>query len=113
MAQRSLSVSRVSADALATLGNQIKLGRRNRRWTLSDLAARLGVDRRTVANIENGSPTTSIGLVFDAATLVGVNLFGLDGAELARARRAGEETLALMPERVRRPRTDDDGDFAF
>jgi len=114
VARHSAAVSRAAADALGVLGNQIKLARLARGWSLADTAARLGVDRRTVSSIEAGSSRVAIGTVFNAAVLVGVDLFGLSGTELTRARRQGEETLALMPERVRRPpRKDSDDDFAF
>jgi transcriptional regulator with XRE-family HTH domain len=107
-------VSRASADALGVLANQIKLARHARNWSIADMAARLGVNPRTVSKIESGSPTVSIGTVFNAAFLVGVNLFGLSGPELARARRAGEETLVLLPEKVRKPVGKSSADdFAF
>ena len=114
MARHYVSVSRASGDALRVLGNQIKLARQARGWRLEDTAVRLGVDRRTLSAIEHGSPGSSIGTVFNAAFLVGVNLFGLEGDELARARRQGEDTLALLPSRVRRPiRKDASDDFDF
>lgn len=114
MPGRKTAVSRASQDALGVLGNQIKLARRARGWTIADLAARLSVNPRTVTNIELGSPSVAIGTVFNAAFTVGVNLFGLEGPELARARRQGEETLALLPSRIRRPIVKDDpDDFAF
>ena len=47
--------------------------------------------------MENGSPTVAIGTVFNAAFLLGVDLFGLDRTGLPRRRR-GEDTLALLPE---------------
>jgi transcriptional regulator with XRE-family HTH domain len=114
MPGRAIAVSRASADALRILGNQVKLARHARGWTIADFAARLGVAPRTIAKIESGSPSVSIGTVFNAAFLAGVNLFGLEGPELARARRQGEETLALLPSKVRKPVVkDDDDDFAF
>ena len=39
-----------------------------------ELAARLGVNTRTVAALETGSPSVSIGTVFNAALLVGFHL---------------------------------------
>lgn len=114
MTRRRVAVTRASGDALAVLGNQIKLARSGRGWSMADLAARLGVNPRTVANLEAGVSTVSIGTVFNAAFLVGVDLFGLSGPELARARRAGEETLALLPAKVRKPVVKDAGDdFSF
>ena len=103
MSKRGVAVTRASGDALAVLGNQIRLARHGLGWTIADLAARLGVNPRTVTNLEAGVPTVSIGTVFNAAFLVGVDLFGLDGHELARARRAGDDTLALLPAKVRKP----------
>ncbi len=103
MSRRSMAASRASADALGVLGNQIRLARHARGWSIADFAARLAVNPRTVSHVESGSPTVTIGTVFNAAFLVGVDLFGLTGPELARARRQGEETLALLPAQVRRP----------
>jgi transcriptional regulator with XRE-family HTH domain len=114
MSKMSVITSRATRDALGVLGNQIKLGRYARGWTLADMAARLGVNPRTATAIEAGSATVAIGTVFNAAALVGVDLFGLSGPDLARARRAGEETLALLPEKVRKPQVKDSAnDFAF
>jgi transcriptional regulator with XRE-family HTH domain len=107
-------VSRASEDALQVLGNQIRLARQAQGWTQADTAARLGVNRRTVMGIEAGSSGAAIGTVFNAAFLVGVDLFGLTGPDLARARRQGEETLALLPAKVRKAAPkDSDDDFTF
>lgn len=106
MSKRTIVTSRPSADALAVLGQQIHEGRLAKGWTVLDFAGRLGADPRTVRAIETGSPTVSIGLVFNAAVLVGVRLFGLDPVELTEARRRGDDTLALLPSRVRPMRTD-------
>ena len=112
--RHNVAVSRAAADAMKILGQQIRAARTARHWTLVETAHRLGVDRRTVSSIESGSPGVAIGTVFTAAALVGVDLFGLSGPELARARRLGEETLALLPVRVRNTtRGDDDVDFDF
>lgn len=114
MVRKSVAVSRAAKDALGVLGNQIELGRHSRGWTAEDLANRLGVDRRTVRALEAGMPTVSIGIVFNAAFLVGVDLFGLSGPELARARQMGRETLALLPATVRRPKVKAGrNDFSF
>ena len=114
MTRKSVAVSLAAKDALGVLGNQIELGRHARGWTAEDLANRLGVDRRTVRSLEAGMPTVSIGVVFDAACLVGVDLFGMSGPELARARQMGRETLALLPAKVHRPKMKEGADdFAF
>src|SRR5262249_35002157 len=104
MAKTTIAVSRASSEALKLLGTQIKHARLERRWSQTDLAARIGVDFRTLASVERGMPNVAVGTVFNAAFTVGVNLFGLEGDELALARRRGEETLALMPKQARGPR---------
>lgn len=105
MAKHSVAVSRATQDALAVLGSQIRAARIARGWTQPELAARVGVHPRTISSLENGSPTVAIGTVFNAAFTTGVNLFGLEGDELALARRRGEETLALLPSHVRPSRS--------
>lgn len=114
MARTRVSPRRGAADAAAVLGQQIKIARMARKWTASELADRIGVDRRTVAAIEAGDPAVSLGNAFNAADLVGVPLFGAeDRAELARLRREGRDRLALLPTRVvgTRSTVEPDDDF--
>ena len=114
MARLHVSSRRGAADAAVVLGQQIKFARVARRWPATELAERIGVDRRTVAAIEAGDPSVSIGNVFNAADILGVPLFGAeDAAELSRLRREGRERLALLPTRVHRPKrsTEPDDDF--
>ncbi len=114
MARLRVSPRRGAADAAAVLGQQIKAARFARKWTAAELAARIGVDRRTVAAIEAGDTAVSIGNVFNAADILGVHLFGAeDKAELARLRREGRDRLALLPTRVHasRKKAEPDDDF--
>jgi transcriptional regulator with XRE-family HTH domain len=114
MARIRVSPRRGASDAAVVLGQQIKAGRIVRKWTAAELADRIGVDRRTVAAIEAGDPSVSLGNTLNAADIVGVPLFGAeDRAELARLRREGRDRLALLPTRVDKPRrrTEPDDDF--
>lgn len=105
MARYRMSPRRGAADAAAILGQQIKAARFARKWTAAELAARIGVDRRTIAAIEAGDPAVSIGNVFNAADILAVPLFGAeDKADLSRLRREGRDRLALLPTRVDPPR---------
>ena len=114
MVRRRISPRRGAADAVVVLGQQIKAARFARKWTASELAARIGVDRRTVAAIETGDPAVSIGNVFNAADILGVSLFGAeDRAELSRLRREGRDRLALLPTRVDGPRNKAEPDDDF
>ncbi|GAB3756822.1 helix-turn-helix transcriptional regulator [Microlunatus parietis] len=111
MAKKEVVPTRAAADALAVLGSQVRLARHDRNWTAADLGARIGVTARTVTAIERGSPGVAVGTVFNAASVVGLQLFGAGEAGLARLRRQGEERVALIPSREYAPRSakDDDG----
>ncbi|MGD9960144.1 helix-turn-helix transcriptional regulator [Nocardioides sp.] len=105
MARIRVSSRPGAADAAAVLGQQIKTARVARKWTATELAERIGVDRRTVAAIEAGEPSVSLGHAFNAADILGVPLFGAeDRVELLRLRREGRDRLALLPTRVDKTR---------
>jgi transcriptional regulator with XRE-family HTH domain len=112
MAKRELVVSPVARDVLLVLGQRIKVARIERGWTMADVASRSLTSTPTIRNIEAGAPGTAIGTVFQVAYLLGVPLFGIeDPAEIARLRRQGEDTLALLPSRVRSREVELDDDF--
>jgi transcriptional regulator with XRE-family HTH domain len=95
-------------EAARLLGASVRLGRRQRRWTVGELAERVGVSEATMLKVEHGDPGVRLGTAFEAAALVGVPLF--DESPSRRALEAGrlEDRLALLPERVRQPRHVDD-----
>jgi len=105
------ALSPQTLDAALVLGAQIAQARRARAWTGAELAERLGVSRRTVSNLERGAPNVTLGTAFEAATLLGISLFGAEGPELTRLARQGRDTLALLPRRVRSSREPVDDDF--
>ncbi len=100
-----------AVDATAVLGQRIRLARQQRGWTAAKLAQLLGVSRPTVTAIETGQLHVAVGTVFSAAALTGVRLFGAEGTELVRLRRAGADTLALLPARVHAEMIEIDDDF--
>jgi transcriptional regulator with XRE-family HTH domain len=103
-----------AAAAVQVIGLQIARARRGRRQTLDEVAERVGVSRKTLHEVEHGSPTVAIGTVFEVATLLGVPLFGaVDRSELSEIRDRLRDQLALLPARVREPvsRMDVDDDF--
>lgn len=105
MAKRSVPLRPHVQDALSVWGQLIKRGRLDRTWTAKDLAARANVSEQTVLAAEAGHRGTAVGTMMDLADLVGVPIFGIeDRSELAIRRRRGEEMLALLPSRVRRPK---------
>lgn len=89
------------------LGQQVRSGRIQRRWTVKELATRVGVSEVTMRKVERGDLSVALGTALEAASVVGIELYG--GAD----QRAGElrrlaDTLALLPAAARLPRTVDD-----
>lgn len=95
-------------EASSLLGERIRLGRRERGWTLEELAERVGVSVPTMRKIERGDPSVGLGTAFEAATLTGVALFHEDPSRLRlEAARVGDR-LAVLPRLVRKPAEVDD-----
>jgi DNA-binding XRE family transcriptional regulator len=95
-------------QAALLLGQLIKLGRKERRWTEEELAQRAGISRATLKNIEKGSLKCEIGLVFEVAALAGVHLFEPDRAQISTNIDMVKERLALLPKRVAHSKVVDD-----
>ena len=108
---KARTYSQYTKEAASLLGQLIKIERKKRRWTEKDLAERAGVARETIQRIERGDPTCSIGLVFEAASLVGVPLFGSDHTPLATHLDRTAEILSLLPKTVRKGKKAVDDDF--
>ncbi|ODT74413.1 MAG: transcriptional regulator [Pelagibacterium sp. SCN 64-44] len=102
MAARVRTYSFLTEEALRLLGKQIRLARKQRGMTESDLASRVGIARSTLQLIEKGDPRTEVGLVFEAATLVGVPLFVPEATTLSPQLERVDDKLALLPHSVRR-----------
>jgi transcriptional regulator with XRE-family HTH domain len=102
MATHVRTYSFLTEEALRLLGKQVRLARKQRGMTETDLAERVGIARSTLQLIEKGDPRTEIGLVFEAATLVGVPLFIAEATTLAAQIERIDDKLALLPHSVRR-----------
>lgn len=111
MKQHSRTYSRMTREALTMIGSLIRLARKQRKMSAADLAARVGIARSTLQLIEKGHPKVEIGLVFEAATLVGVPLFVDEPSRLAPEIARVADKLALLPQSVRRPRSEVNDDF--
>lgn len=109
MKTRPHTSSPLATEAARLLGARIRLARRERRWTLQELADRVGVTAVTMRKVERGDPTVRIGVAFEAAALTGVPLFHEDGARRRIEAERVEDRLAVLPKHVRRPvEVDDD-----
>ncbi|PWJ52993.1 hypothetical protein SAMN06264364_11510 [Quadrisphaera granulorum] len=59
----------------------------------------------------SGATTVTIGTVFEAATLLGLPLFGAEGPQLGELARRERHIVALLPQRVTHSERPVDDDF--
>ena len=97
--------SRYGREAVATLGQLIRINRIERKLSMIELAERVGISRDMLRRIENGDPRCEIGAAFEAAAIVGVSLFEEDRGRLATRMADQAEKLSLLPKKVRKPKT--------
>jgi transcriptional regulator with XRE-family HTH domain len=97
-------------EAAGLLGSRIRLARREHRWTVQELASRLGVVEATVRKVERGDLTVALGTAFEAAWVVGVTLFDPDPSQRRSEMGRVQDRLALLPTMIRTP-TEIDDDF--
>ncbi len=101
--KRTRIYSRSALEAAQLLGSQIALARRERRWSMRELAERAGITLPTLSKVERGDPTVSLGVAFEVATLVGVPLFYEDRPRLTLDLDRTRARAALLPQRIRVP----------
>ncbi len=109
--KKKRTYSKYAYEAVLLLGKQIKLNRKQRKWSEQNLADRVGISRATLKKIERGEMSPSIGLVFEAATLVGVNLFEQDKIPLSVSIKQSNDKIALLPQRIQTKTKVLDDDF--
>lgn len=101
--------SKYANEAVQLLGKQIKLARKQRRWSEQNLAERAGISRATLQKIEKGEMTCTIGLAFEVAALVGLNLFENDQLPMSVRLENTTAKISLLPQRIKsKPRVVDD-----
>lgn len=103
--------SRYGREAIAVLGQMIRIHRIQRKLNVLELAERAGISRDLMQRIEHGDPRCGIGAVFEAAAIVGVPLFEADRSELTMRLAEQEGKLHLLPKSVRKTKTAVKDDF--
>lgn len=101
--------SKMTKETARLLGLEIQLARKQRKMSESDLADRVGFSRKTLQKIEKGDLSISIGLVFEAAAVVGVKLFDPGPSRFSTAMDIDrlKDKIALLPRRIRAPKFED------
>ncbi len=100
MAEHKRTYSRYALEGLGLFGKTIRLGRMQRRLTAQELAERMGVSRSTLQRIEKGDPKVEIGLMFEAASILGVKLFDADEKAVSALSARTDDRIALLPKHV-------------
>lgn len=108
MASNRRTYSPLATEAAQLLGARVRLARRERRWTVEELAERVGVSHVTIAKVERGDLSVRLGAAFEAAAVVGVPLFHQDDSRRALVAEMTADRLAVLPELVRKPLEIDD-----
>jgi transcriptional regulator with XRE-family HTH domain len=108
--KRTRTYSPITVQAARLLGARVRLARRERRWTLQELAERVGVTHVTMRKVERGDLTVGLGVAFEAAAVLGVPLFHEDPSRRTLETGRVDDRLAVLPALVRKP-TEVDDDF--
>ena len=66
------ALSTEAADELGRLGDHVRIARERRGLSASELARRVGLDRRTLAKLEAGDPTVSTGCLLQVLSALGL-----------------------------------------
>lgn len=94
-------ISPVTQQTIEYLGARIRQARIERGWTQAELAGRAGITTRTLGRAEKGSPSVTIGTVFELTAITGLVLFATDSEALDQLADKTRTDLTLLPERVR------------
>ena len=101
--------SQYSQKAAMRMGKMIHLYRKTNKMSAQNLADRAGISRTTLRKIENGDMACEIGIVFEVASLVGIQLFGENS--LTSLTRQIDDRIALLPKSIHSPKEHVDDDF--
>lgn len=100
MPRTKRAYARHTVESAALLGKLIRYRRKQRKMTETELAERLGIARSTVQRVEKGDLKVEIGIMFEAAALVGVNLFDTDDKGVNELSQRIEDRIAVLPKHV-------------
>lgn len=92
--------SRTTHQIIQTFGQMIRLARLERKMPQVELAERIGVSRQTVSAIEQGDPKVGVGIVFEAAYIVGIPLLASDRSTLDQLSTVVAGLATLLPQRT-------------
>ena len=100
MVTQKRAYARYTLESVALLGKMIRQGRKQRQMTEHELANRLGIARSTLQRVEKGDPKVEIGIMFEAAALVGVKLFDSDEKGVTTLSERMDDRIAVLPKHI-------------
>lgn len=103
--------SAYSKDAMRLLGTTIRVERKTKKMSEHQLAERVGVARSVIQRIERGDMACGVGVVFEAAYIVGIQLFDAGPSRLGSQIKQVEDKLTLLPKAIRKKTKVIDDDF--
>lgn len=97
-------------ETLVQLGEQIRMARKRRQWTIAELAKKIEVSSPTIMALEKGEPTVSIGVLVSTLWIMGLetelrnlaNPIDVEGSKLMNAR---------LPKKIRTSKRTLNNDF--
>jgi transcriptional regulator with XRE-family HTH domain len=99
-ATQKRTYARYTLESISLLGKMIQHGRKQRKMTEHELANRMGIARSTLQRMEMGNPKVEIGLMFEAAALVGVKLFQTDEERITAMSERMDDRISLLPKHI-------------
>ena len=103
--------SRYTNEAIKLLAGRIKATRIERSITAKKLAERADISRDLLYRIEKGDSSCSIGVVFEIASILGLQLFQSDYDDLVLKNKIIDEKITLLPRKVKKTKIEVDDDF--
>ena len=103
--------SAYTQNALALFAATIRAERKALKMTIKELAERTGTSRDFIYRLEKGDSSCGIGAAFEAAYIVGIDLFDMGPSRLSSELKRTEERLTLLPKSIRKPKKVIDDDF--
>lgn len=106
-----MKISKPTQEATLLLGQSIQIARKNKKQTEAELSERAGISKTTLRKIESGNLNCEIGIVFELATLVGINLFDSDENTQRKNMEHSYTQLMLLPKSIRKKKIRVDDEF--
>ena len=98
---KTRAYSRYTLQVVQLLGRLIRTARIENRMTTRELSERAGISRDMLYRIEKGDPRAEIGVAFELAAILKIQLFESERDTLRTQIKRTEDRLALLPKAIR------------